>query len=302
MTIKNFFKLAQMQTTISTFLTTLLGVVYAWYNYKKFNPVLSVLTVIFVVLFLMAVNIRDNYVDYEVASKKGDISANDMIIGKENLKLRDVRLAYKGLGIASGLIGIFLVSQTSIFALYAGIICFLIGILYAAGPLPISSTPFGEVATGIAMGFGVFFSTFYVNTFEVLEFNVLTIFELLLASSPTTIVAINIVLANNICDVEEDIEDERFSLPYYLGIEKSLLLYRLLYYLAYISIIISVAIGIFPGIVLLSLFSFFPVEKNIGIFMKDQNKDRGLGIAVINSVIISASILIFFAIDILFRA
>lgn len=300
MTIGKFFKLAQMQTTITTFLTTLLGVAYAWYNYRSFNPILSILTIIFVILFLMAVNIRDNYVDYQVAFKKGDISAKSMVVGKENLKLKDVHITYSILGIISAAIGIYLVTQTTIFALYAAVICFLIGILYAAGPLPLSSTPLGEIFTGISMGFGVFFSTFYVNTFKLLEANSLTIIQVLLASTPTTIVAINIVLANNICDLEEDIEDNRFTLPYYIGIEKSLLLYKVFYYLAYISIPVSVFTGGFPKTVLFSLLSFPFIQKNIQIFMKNQDKDKGLRIAVINSIIIPVSILIPFVIGIWF--
>lgn len=295
MTIKIFFDLAQMQTTIRTFFTSILGVLYACYNYKVFSPILSILTIVFVILFLMAVNIRDNYVDYKMASDKKDISAKNMIIGRKNLKLKDVSLAYTILGLISALIGLYLVSQTSIFALYAALVCFLIGILYAAGPIPISSTPFGEVFTGIAMGFGVFFSTFYVNVFEIIEFNIPSIIEMFLASAPTTILAINIVLANNICDLREDIEDNRFTLVYYIGTNKALVLYKVLYYLAYISIPISVYMGIFPKTVLLSLLSFPLLYKNIKIFMEDQNKDRGLRIAVINSVIISLILVISFA-------
>lgn len=297
MTFKNFFKLAQMQTTITTFLTAILGVFYSWYNYKLFNPILSILTVLFVLLFLIAVNIRDNYVDYEVAYKKGDLAAENMIIGRERLSLKDVRFAYLIVGIISAIIGLYLVSQTTILAFYAGVTCFLIGILYAAGPVPISSTPFGEVFTGIAMGFGVFFSTLYVNSFQLLEFNIETIIKIFLASTATTIVAINIVLANNICDLEEDMEDNRYSLTYYIGVEKSLFLYKSLYYLAYSSIILSVIVKAYPKIVILSLLSFPLVQKNIQAFMKNQNKDRGLRIAVINSIIIPLSILVTLILD-----
>lgn len=300
MTVKNVFKLAQIQTTIGTFLTTLLGIVYAWYNYETFHPLLSSLTILVVILFLLGVNVRDHFVDYEVAFKKGSPLAQEMVIGKENLQLKDVRLIYVVFWITSALIGVYIVTQTTLFALYAALICFLIGILYAAGPLPISSTRYGEVVTGIAMGFGVFFSTFYVNAYAALSFNGLTIVQILLASTPTTIVAINIVLANNICDVEEDVEDNRFTLPYHIGIEKSLLLFKYLYYLAYLTIPVSVMLGIFPKLVLLSLLSFPAVQRNIQLFMGDQDKERGLRLASLNAVIITAAILLSFLMGIWF--
>lgn len=298
MTIKHFFTLAQMQTTVTTFLTALFGIVYAWYNYQVFRPILSLFAILLVLLFLMAINIRDNYVDYQVASQKGSSSAEEMVIGRENLAMHEVQQAYLGLGVLSVLIIFFLTTQTTIYLLYAAAGAVLIGVLYAAGPLPISSTPTGEIFTGIAMGFAVFFATFYVNTFDVLRIDGKAILELLLGSMPTTICAINIVLANNICDVEEDVEDNRFTLPYYLGRRKALTLFRILYYIAYLSVIPSVLLGIYPGITLLSLFSFPFIEKNIQKFMKDQEKERGLRLAVINSVILPLAILLPFIVAI----
>ncbi len=292
MTVKIFFELAQLQTTVSTILTVMFGIVYAWYNYQIFNPVLSIFAIFLVFLFLVAVNVRDNYVDYLVASQKGSPAAEDMIIGREKLKLKDVRLVYSVLGGLSAFIILFLTIQTTIYLLYAAMIAFFIGVLYAAGPLPISSTPTGELFTGIAMGFGVFFAGFYVNTFEVVDFNSATFLQLLIASTPTTIGAINIVFANNICDIEEDVEDHRFTLPYYIGLQKSLMLYRALYYLAYLSIVLSVMIGILPKMTLLSFVSIPFIQRNIQVFMEDQEKEQGLRLAVINAVILAIVILL----------
>lgn len=243
MTVKNFFALAQMQTTVTTVLTALLGLIYAEYNYQVFDPFLSILAIILVLLFLMAVNIRDNYVDYQVASTKSSELVKDMIIHREKIPMENVQIAYIGLGILSFLIILYLAAQTTVYFFYAAIISFLIGILYTVGPIPISSTPTGEIFTGLSMGFGVFFATFYVNSYAVFELNFLSVLQLILASIPTTICAINIVLANNICDVKEDVEDNRFTLPYYLGTKRSLMLYQFLYYIAYLSIFPAILLG-----------------------------------------------------------
>ena len=42
----------------------------------------------------MAVNIRDNYLEYEIAIKKGEISADNIILGEEKIRLKDISNVY----------------------------------------------------------------------------------------------------------------------------------------------------------------------------------------------------------------
>lgn len=292
MNSKTFFKLAQMESTTASFFPAVIGSLYAWYNYRAFHLGLTFLTLVIVVLFHMAVNIRDNYLDYEVASNKQSASADNMLIGQESLSLSTVRASYYIVGIVSALLGLYLVTQTSILLLYIGVACFLIGILYTAGPRPISSTPFGELSSGLAMGFGILFVIVYVNSFHYVILDLATIGNIFLASLPTVLTVTNIMLANNICDLEEDIEDNRFTLPYYIGKQKALFLYKAFYYIIYLSIILSAFLGIFPKLILLALLSFPLVQKNIAIFMNEQIKEKTFITAIQNSAIIPIFIII----------
>lgn len=277
MTLKQYILLAQMESTTTSFFPAFIGILYAWYNYDTFHLGFSLLGLLTAILFHLAVNIRDNYLDYYIADNKNAYSAQEMVVGKENIPLKNVRLAYWISGIVALVIGLYLVLQTSLFLFYIGFGGMLIGALYTMGPVPINSTPYGEFFVGLAMGFGIFTAMVYLNAYDVIQLNWITMVQLIIASIPTSITVMTVSLANNICDLEEDIEDNRFTLPYHIGVDKALVVFKYFYYAAYIAIILSLLFGTFPRLVALSLLTFPYVLKNIRIFMKEQDKRTKIG-------------------------
>lgn len=171
---------------------------------------------------------------------------------------------------------------------------FLFSQFGSAGPLPIASTPFGEFFIGLSYGFSIFASMVYINAFDVISFDWITTGQIITASIPTAITVMAILLANNICDLEEDIEDGRFTLPYHIGTDKALVVFKYFYYAAYIAVILSVIFATFPRLVTLSLLTFPYVLKNIRIFMKEQDKETTFMTTIINSVVIPVPIIITF--------
>ncbi|WP_161878460.1 prenyltransferase [Alkalibacterium sp. MB6] len=294
MTIKQYFLLAQMESTTTSFFPAFIGILYAWYNYDSFRLGFSLLGLLTAVLFHLAVNIRDNYLDYYIADNKQADYAQDMVVGKEKIPLKNVKLAYIISGAVALVIGLFLVLQTSLFLLFIGFGGMLIGALYTMGPRPISSTPTGEFFVGLAMGFGIFTAMVYVNAFDVIQFDWITSIQIIVASIPTSITVMAISLANNICDLEEDIEDNRFTLPYHIGVDKALIVFKYFYYAGYIAIILSIVFGTFPRLVTLSLLTFPYVLKNIQIFMNKQDKKTTFMTSIINSAVIPVPLIITF--------
>lgn len=292
MTLKQYILLAQMESTTTSFFPAFIGILYAWYNYDTFHLGFSLLGLLTAILFHLAVNIRDNYLDYYIADNKNADSAQEMVVGKENIPLKNVRLAYWISGIVALVIGLYLVLQTSLFLFYIGFGGMLIGALYTMGPVPINSTPYGEFFVGLAMGFGIFTAMVYLNAYDVIQLDWITMVQLIIASIPTSITVMTVSLANNICDLEEDIEDNRFTLPYHIGVEKALVVFKYFYYAAYISIILSLLFGTFPRLVALSLLTFPYVLKNIRIFMKEQDKRTTFITTIINSAVIPVPIII----------
>ncbi|MER2295191.1 MAG: UbiA family prenyltransferase [Desemzia incerta] len=292
MTLKQYILLAQMESTTTSFFPAFIGILYAWYNYDTFHLGFSLLGLLTAILFHLAVNIRDNYLDYYIADNKNADYAQEMVVGKENIPLKNVRLAYWISGIVALVIGLYLVLQTSLFLFYIGFGGMLIGALYTMGPVPINSTPYGEFFVGLAMGFGIFTAMVYLNAYDVIQLDWITMVQLIIASIPTSITVMTVSLANNICDLEEDIEDNRFTLPYHIGVEKALVVFKYFYYAAYIAIILSLLFGTFPRLVALSLLTFPYVLKNIRIFMKEQDKKTTFITTIINSAVIPIPIII----------
>src|SRR5699024_9079253 len=97
--------------------------------------------------------------------KAKDVSykENTNIIGQEKIAEKTViQLILMMLTFAS-LLGLWLVFRTNILLLFLGGACFIVGIFYTFGPLPISRMPLGEALSGVVMGFGIFFIAVYVN-------------------------------------------------------------------------------------------------------------------------------------------
>ena len=294
MTFKQYVLLSQMEYASTSFFPGFMGILYAWYNYGTFHLGYSLLGLLTVGLFQLAISLRDNYLDYYVAENKQADDIQEMTVGKETIPLKNVRFAYYVTGAAALVIGLFLVLQTSFMLLFIVLGGMLIGILYTFGPVPISSTPFGDFFIGLAYGFGIFIALFYINAFDVIQFDGRTIVLLMIASIPTAITVMSVSLANNICDLEEDIEDGRFTLPYHIGVDRALVVFKSFYYAGYIAIILSVVFGTFPRFVTLSLLTFPYVSKNIRIFMNEQDKETTFLTTIKNSLVIPIPLIITF--------
>lgn len=106
---------------------------------------------------------------------------------------------------------------------------------------------------------------------------------------PAVIGIANIMLANNICDIEDDIENRRYTLPVYIGREKALKLFKMLYYLAYIDMLLLVFLKVVPAVYLLVLLTLSPVAKNIKLFYEKQTKKDTFVLSVKNFVLINAA-------------
>jgi 1,4-dihydroxy-2-naphthoate octaprenyltransferase len=210
-------------------------------------------------------------------------------------------IIYVLFGISTAL-GLYLAYLTDIVILLIGGLCFLCGVFYTYGPVPISRQPLGEVLSGLFYGLLIPFIILYINspsgTYLALNVNFKTIslelnngpiLSLLLFSVIPFCTTANIMLANNICDLEKDIAVKRHTLPYYIG-KKALYLFAGLYYLAYAAMALMVALGILHPICLLSLVSLIPVQKNINTFFKKQEKEITFLCAIKNFIIIMGSI------------
>lgn len=301
MTISSFLQLVEIRTKVASVIPYLLGTFYTLYTFDTFRPKNALLMFLSMIIFDMTTTAINNYIDYTKAIKKDGYGYEvHNAITLHGLNIKMVRyLIYTMLFISASL-GILLALNTNIIVFLLGVLCFAIGILYTFGPLPISRTPFGEVFSGITMGLILPFISIYIHIFDQntidlsLTKNSFLMFldiRMLLGIGITCIPLItciaNIMLANNICDMEEDFPNKRFTLPIYIGKEKALILWECLYYLAYISIVVGVILKILPLISVCTLLTLIPVLKNIQVFEAKQFKGETFIYSVKNFIILN---------------
>jgi 1,4-dihydroxy-2-naphthoate octaprenyltransferase len=299
MSIVSFLKLVEIQTKVASMIPFMLGTSYVLYRFEGFNVVNFLLMLISLLSFDMTTTALNNYFDYKKAVKKygyGYESHNAIV----NYKLKEgaVVATILIMLITAIVAGILLYMNTGFVVLLLGAVSFAIGILYSFGPIPISRTPFGEFFSGFTMGFVITFLAVFIHIGDlgfigysyqagVLNLN-LSLQELLyigiITVTPICGIA-NIMLANNICDIEDDIVNKRYTLPIYVGRENALKLFRIIYYIGYLAVALAIALGILPLLSVLVFGTLIIVEKNIKTFFKLQTKKDTFILAVKNFVI-----------------
>lgn len=313
MSIRSFLKLVEIQTKIASVFPFFIGILFVLYRYDSFHLKNTLIFFSSMLIFDLTTTAINNYMDYRKANSD-EYRKEKNVIGQEGIKESTVIATILTLFfIATGL-GIWLTVETGLLVLLIGFICFCIGILYTFGPIPLSRMPLGEVFSGVTMGFGIVFLTVYVNAFDVgiaalewqkemifLQVNIIKIIEIIIVSLPCMFTIANLMLANNICDVEEDIKNHRFTLPFYLGKKYSLWLYNGLYVGSFIAILISVFLHLLPIISLLSLIAILPVYKHMRIFNELQVKSKTFSLAVKNLIIVNGFLVVSLAMSFVIR-
>lgn len=296
MSLTNFFKFIEIQTKLASMIPFIVGTLYSLYRYKSFSLKNFIIMGISLLAFDMATTAINNYIDYKKALKghEYDHENKNKILRYNINESTALAIIFTLLSIAV-LFGVLLTLNTNVIVLLIGIISFLAGIFYTYGPVPISRMPLGEVFSGIFMGFVILFLSCYIHLFDKniisliynnnmlnISINLLEIFYILLISIPTINCIANIMLANNICDVEEDVINNRFTLPYYLGVKNALKLFKALYYIGYLDIILLVILRISPVTSLLVILTIIPMNKNIKLFTQSPIKSETFILSVKN--------------------
>nr|WP_264848254.1 1,4-dihydroxy-2-naphthoate polyprenyltransferase [Clostridium sp. E14] len=297
--VNKFFELVEIKTKLASMIPFFLGTFYALYRYKSFSLANFIVMFISLLTFDMATTAINNYIDHTKAKNN---SAENSLTHKYGINQSKVLLIIFILITIAITAGVILTLNTNIIVLLIGIVSFVVGIFYTFGPIPISRMPLGEAFSGFFMGFIILFLSVYVHIYNTniiifayksnilsISINVIEIIIIFLVSIPAICCIANIMLANNICDVEEDIQNNRFTLPYYIGKPMALKLFKSLYYISYFDILVLVLFKVLPLESLLIFLTFKTVYKNIKLFEKKPVKSENFIVAIKNFVLINAS-------------
>ena len=278
-----FLSFVEIKTKITSVLTFLFVLTFFWQQKVDVDLPKTLLFFLGMFLFDLTATAINNYND---TKKNGQAL---MIERKKALFLLLLLFAI------STALGIWLVAVTDFVVLILGGICFMVGVLYSFGPVPFSHTPFGEVLSGFFYGFMIPLILFYINLPELLNVEVVggsilialsghDLLSLVLVAIIPFCLTANIMLANNICDLEQDKKVGRYTLPAFIGTKFAVRLFVALYCVVFATIPLCVLFGRLHPITLLC-FAVAPfVWKKVKLFVKHQEKSETFVVAVISFI------------------
>lgn len=298
--IKIFLKFVEIQTKIASVFPMLIGIMWALYRYQAFNGFNTFLFIIAVLFFDMCTTAINNTMDYYKAKSERYIKEEN-VIGIYNLSPRNMVIILFVLLAIAIIFSILLVFKTDPILLILGAICFFIGVMYTYGPTPISRTPYGEFFSGFTMGFGIFFLAIFIQDpallistqwdvpLMTLNWHWLNTIEIFMMSLPLVSLIANIMLANNIRDLDTDIENERFTLVYYVGRPFAIILYQVLSALPWLFFLLFLLLGNLPWWCAIAFIGVVPHYRSVMTYRQKYMEKPAFGEAI-KSFILFASI------------
>lgn len=210
------------------------------------------------VLMQAAVNTFNDYFDYVKGtdSKDDNVEESDAILVYNNVNPKSALKLAVGMLVVAFVLGIYPIVVAGWIPLAIAAVAAVIVVLYSGGKTPISYLPIGELVSGFVMGGLIPLACYQVIT-GVLE-------PLALVWSIPTIIGIGLIMmTNNTCDIEKDIEAQRKTLPVLLGRKKTVRLYHALLIVWIAAIVLISALWFRGGLVVVPfmLLAAYPLVK-----------------------------------------
>lgn len=272
MTVKVFLELVEIKAKTASILPALLGLCLSIYYFHSVNWGLMAVFFVAMLLFNMAVDMLDNYHDYVHAVDTEDYQKNTNIIGRENINPKLVFWLMTSFVVVAALIGIWLVTKVGWPLLAMGVFCFLVGFAYTSGPFPMSGLPIGEFFSGFTMGFMITLISVYINAYQHFNWDPISILTIWLVALPDELWISNLLLANNICDAQEDEDNHRHTIVHFIGKRVALHAFAVKNVLAFIAVVVAVWLGVTPVATIFTLLLIPFIYKQTRLLFAKQVK------------------------------
>ena len=264
MNLSQFFTLIRPRTLTAAFSPVVLGAAMGGTQFQATQPLwLSLLYTVGILICVLsaqiAANIWNEYFDFKSGLDLTQAAGNSGSIVRDGISPTIIKRWGYITTILPLVLGVALASAVTWWYIPVGILCILTSILYSGGPKPISRTPFGELASGLAMGFAIVGITLFAWIHDVH-------WTYLIPAVPSTILIGAIMMTNNLRDFTNDANHGRRTLVILLGRERGLQLLRGLFLISSLWLLAWAICGIMPLTSLLALLSLLPAMKVIHIF------------------------------------
>ena len=112
---------------------------------------------------------------------------------------------------------------------------------------------------------------------------------IVLASLPLVFTIANIMLANNLRDLETDIENHRYTLVYYIGRTNGIHLFQGLMLASYGAILIGFLFGLYQWPILLVFLTLPKIRQNLKEHQASLPHPRSFGYSIKNMILFNSS-------------
>lgn len=269
MLISEIIPLMRPRTLAAAFSPVFIGATFSYYAFGATHGTglalfHSLLIFLAVVCAQIVANMWNEYCDFKSGLDHGQKIGNAGSVTRGAISMSLLLNLIKGFTVISLLIGIYLSATITWWYIPAGLLCILISFLYSGGPKPISRTPFGEIASGLAMGLAIVLITSYAWTRELS-------WALWIPAIPSIYLVGAIMLTNNIRDYENDKSHGRRTLPIVLGRDRALNVMSTGYFFIYMWLFAWIYQGNIPVTSLLALLSAIPAAKVVSILVRNDD-------------------------------
>lgn len=235
-------QIAAPHTWPAAILPALIAMACAAANGYTVSAVMALVLLAICILMQAAVNTFNDYYDYVKGSDSAEdnVDPTDAVLVYNNVNPRSALMLAVGFLVVAFALGAYVIWRAGWIPLAIGIVGAIVVVLYSAGKTPISYLPIGELMSGFVMGGLIPLACYQAITkcFDPL---------MLVWALPTIIGVGLIMLTNNTCDVEKDIESGRKTLPVLLGRSRARTLYHALVWIWIALVIVNVLIWFSGG-------------------------------------------------------
>lgn len=235
-------QIAAPHTWPAAILPALIAMACAAANGYAVSAVMALVLLAICILMQAAVNTFNDYYDYVKGSDSAEdnVDPTDAVLVYNNVNPRSALMLAVGFLVVAFALGAYVIWQAGWIPLAIGIVGAIVVVLYSAGKTPISYLPIGELMSGFVMGGLIPLACYQAITkcFDPI---------MLVWALPTIIGVGLIMLTNNTCDVEKDIESGRKTLPVLLGRSHARALYHALVWIWIALISVNVLIWFSGG-------------------------------------------------------
>ena len=303
MSLAVFLEVVEIRTKVASIFPFIMGILFSLVYFHEFHPLNTVIFFVGMILFDLTTTSINNYMDFKKAKSKV-YKYEQNVIGREKIPETLVRNMIFGMLALTLLIGLYLTWMTGWLLLLMGLVVCFIGVFYTFGPVPLSRMPLGEVFSGMTMGLGIFAITIYLNTVTQKVFyldidfatgtfglvgHLWAVCAIVLASLPLVFTIANIMLANNLRDLETDIENHRYTLVYYIGRTNGIHLFQGLMLASYGAILIGFLFGLYQWPILLVFLTLPKIRQNLKELQASLPHPRSFGYSIKNMILFNSS-------------